>query len=140
IQREAEYQLLPFAQAHEMGVIVYSPMGSGLLTGAMTRQRIENLPANDWRSGDSAFRDPELSRSLAIAANLEKIAARIGATPGALAVAWTLANPAVSGAIVGFRRPDQVTQVMAAATLDLGKELVAEISELDERNADHRAS
>ncbi|HET9898230.1 MAG TPA: aldo/keto reductase [Streptosporangiaceae bacterium] len=139
LQREAEHQLLPFARDHEIGVIVYSPMGSGLLTGAMTRQRIESLPPNDWRSSDSAFRDPELSRSLEIAAKLQKIAARVGTAPAALAVAWTLANPAVSGAIAGFRRPDQVTPVMTAATLHLSRELAAEISGLDEQNADHSA-
>ena len=97
-------------------MIVYSPMGSGLLTGAMTRERIAALPDDDWRR-----REPGVPASRSFAANLalverlRAVAERHGTTPGAVAIAWTLRNPAVDGAIVGFRRPDQVDPIVAAA-------------------------
>jgi aryl-alcohol dehydrogenase-like predicted oxidoreductase len=119
VEREAEEELLPFAEREGIGVIVYSPMGSGLLTGRMTRERIESMPDNDWRKRDPSFQEPELSRHLKLVERLEEIAARRGTIAGAVAVAWTLRNPAVDGAIVGFRRPDQVDPILAAADLEL---------------------
>src|SRR5205823_9015374 len=116
-----------FAEREGIGVIVYSPMGSGLLTGRMTRERIENLPADDWRKQHEWFQEPELSRHLAQVERLEAVADRHDTTPGAVAVAWTLRNPAVDGAIVGFRRPDQVDPILAAAALDLTDEDVVAI-------------
>ena len=89
-------------------MIAYSPMASGLLTGAMTRERIAALPDDDWRKHDQRFQEPQLSRHLALVARLQGVAERHGTTAGAVAVAWTLRHPAVDGAIVGFRRPDQV--------------------------------
>jgi aryl-alcohol dehydrogenase-like predicted oxidoreductase len=127
IDRAAEAEILPLARRDGIGVIVYSPMGSGLLTGAMTRERIARLPADDWRSRDVRFTEPRLSRHLALAARLRVVAARHGVTPGAVAVAWTLRNPAVDGAITGFRRPDQVDPILAAASLELTSQDVAEI-------------
>jgi aryl-alcohol dehydrogenase-like predicted oxidoreductase len=127
VDRTAEDQILPFAEREGIGVIVYSPMGSGLLTGAMTRERIAKLPADDWRSRDPRFTEPQLSGHLALAARLEKVAERYGVTPGAVAVAWTLRNPAVDGAITGFRRPDQVDPILAAAGLDLTGQDIDEI-------------
>ena len=125
VAREAEDELLPFAKREGIGVIVYSPMGSGLLSGAMTRERIESLPEDDWRKHDARFREPELSRHLALVERLEAVAERHGATAGAVAVAWTLRNPAVNGAIVGFRRPDQVDSIIAAAMIALDDEDIA---------------
>jgi aryl-alcohol dehydrogenase-like predicted oxidoreductase len=122
IERQIEDDILPFADCHDMGVIVYSPMGSGLLTGAMTRARIESLPENDWRRRDRHFQEPELSRHLALVERLAAVAARHETTPGAVAVAWTLRNPAVDAAIVGFRRPDQVDPILAATSLELSDE------------------
>jgi aryl-alcohol dehydrogenase-like predicted oxidoreductase len=119
VERAAEDEILPYAEREGVGVIVYSPMGSGLLTGAMTRERIEQLPADDWRAHDPRFTEPQLSRHLALAARLRTVAERHGVTPGAVAVAWTLRNPAVDGAITGFRRPDQVDPIVAAAGLEL---------------------
>jgi aryl-alcohol dehydrogenase-like predicted oxidoreductase len=119
VEREAEEELLPFAEREGIGVIVYSPMGSGLLTGRMTRERIENMPDNDWRKRDPSFQEPELSRHLELVERLEEVAARHDTTAGAVAVAWTLRNPAVDGAIVGFRRPDQVDPILAGADLEL---------------------
>jgi aryl-alcohol dehydrogenase-like predicted oxidoreductase len=127
VVRDAEEELLPFAEREGIGVIVYSPMGSGLLTGAMTRERIESLPDDDWRKRDPRFLEPQLSQHLALAARLQVVADRYGTTPGAVAVAWTLRNPAVDGAITGFRRPDQVDPIVMAANLELSDADVAEI-------------
>ena len=124
---EVADDLLPFAEEHAIGVIVYSPMGSGLLTGKMTRERIHALPDDDWRKHDRRFREPQLSRHLALVERLQTVADRYDATPGAVAVAWTLRNPAVDGAIVGFRRPDQVDAIVAAANLELTDEDLDEI-------------
>jgi aryl-alcohol dehydrogenase-like predicted oxidoreductase len=118
IDREIEDEL-PFADEHGIGVIVYSPMASGLLTGAMTRERIANLPDDDWRKNDEIFREPRLSDHLALVERLRTVAARHDVTPGAVAVAWTLRNPAVDGAIVGARRADQVGPILLAADLEL---------------------
>jgi aryl-alcohol dehydrogenase-like predicted oxidoreductase len=125
--RGVEEEILPFAERAGIGVIVYSPMGSGLLTGAMTRDRIARLPDNDWRRRGEQFTEPRLSRNLAIVERLRAVAQRHDTTPGAVAVAWTLRNPAVDGAIVGFRRPDQVDPIVAAASLELTDGDVAEI-------------
>jgi aryl-alcohol dehydrogenase-like predicted oxidoreductase len=127
VAREVEEEILPFAERNGIGVIVYSPMGSGLLTGRMTRERIENLPDDDWRKHDERFQEPQLSQHLALVERLQAVAERHETTPGAAAVAWTLRNPAVDGAIVGFRRPDQVDPILAAANLELDDEDVATI-------------
>ncbi len=127
IDRDAEAEILPFARRAGMGVIVYSPMGSGLLTGAITRERIAAMPDNDWRKTDARFTEPQLGRHLALAARLRAIADRHGVAPGAVAVAWTLRNPAVTAAITGFRRPDQVDPILAAANLELTEQDMAEI-------------
>ena len=119
VDRAAEGEILPLAEREGIGTIVYSPMGSGLLTGAMTRDRIARLPADDWRSRDPRFAEPQLSGHLALAARLQVVAERHGVTPGAVAVAWTLCNPTVNGAITGFRRPAQVDPIVAAAGLQL---------------------
>jgi aryl-alcohol dehydrogenase-like predicted oxidoreductase len=128
VDRAAEGEILPFAEREGIGVIVYSPMGSGLLAGAMTRERIARLPADDWRSRDPRFAEPQLSGHLALAARLRVVAERHGVTPGAVAVAWTLRNPAVDGAITGFRRPAQVDPIVAAAGLQLTDQ---DINEMD---------
>ena len=127
VDRDAEREILPYAERHGIGVIAYSPMGSGLLTGRMTRERIEHLPEDDWRRHDARFRDPELSRHLALVDRLAAVAERHETSPGAVAAAWVLRNPAVDGAIVGFRRPEQVDPILAAAGLELTDENVDEI-------------
>ena len=127
IDRDVEPDVLPWCEEHDVGVIVYSPMASGMLTGKMTRERIEGLPENDWRRQSERFQEPELSRNLELVERLEAVAERHGASPGAVAVAWTLRNPAVDGAIAGFRRPDQVEPILAAAELELSDEEAAEL-------------
>jgi aryl-alcohol dehydrogenase-like predicted oxidoreductase len=125
VARDADEEILPFAERERIGVIVYSPMGSGLLTGAMTRERIESLPDDDWRKHNERFREPQLSEHLALVMRLQTVAQWLETTPGAVAVAWTLRNPAVDGAIVGFRRPDQVDPIIGGANLALDEEDVA---------------
>jgi aryl-alcohol dehydrogenase-like predicted oxidoreductase len=127
VELDAATDILPFAWRQRIGVIVYSPMGSGLLTGAMTPERIAALPDDDWRKSDPRFQEPELSRHLATVERLRAVAERHDTTPGAVAIAYTLHNPAVDGAIVGFRRPEQVDPLVSAANLDLTAQDFAEI-------------
>jgi aryl-alcohol dehydrogenase-like predicted oxidoreductase len=133
IARDVEGEILPFVEREGIGVIVYSPMGSGMLTGKMTRERIQGLPDDDWRKDDAGFRDPELARHLATADRVKAVADRLAVAPGAFAIAWTLRNPAVDGAIVGLRRPDQVDELLTAAALELGDEDAAEIEGVSPR-------
>ena len=123
IERDAEREILPFAGREGIGVIVYSPMGSGLLTGKMTRERIERMPADDWRRDDANFREPRLAHNLALAERTRRMAERLGTSAGAVAIAWTLRNPAVDGAIVGVRHPGQVDELLAGARLELDEDL-----------------
>jgi aryl-alcohol dehydrogenase-like predicted oxidoreductase len=118
IRRDIEHEILPYCQQEGIGVIVYSPMASGLLSGSMTRDRIANLPADDWRRRSSAFNEPNLTRNLGLVDELRATAKREGAhTPGEVAVAWTLQNPAVTAAIVGARSPEQVDGWIGAAAV-----------------------
>jgi aryl-alcohol dehydrogenase-like predicted oxidoreductase len=127
VERDIEREILPYAEREGIGVIVYSPMGSGLLSGRMTRERIGSLADDDWRKHDPRFLEPQLSDHLALVQRLTAVAERYGTIPGAVAVAWTLRNSAVDGAIVGFRRPDQVDPILPAASLELTDEDLAEI-------------
>jgi aryl-alcohol dehydrogenase-like predicted oxidoreductase len=127
IERDGERDLLPFADREGIGVIVYSPMGSGLLTGRMTRERIAGMPDDDWRKRDRRFVEPELSRNLQIVQRLAAVAERHDTIPGAVAIAWTLKNPAVDGAIVGFRSPEQVDPLIEAASLELSEDDITAI-------------
>jgi aryl-alcohol dehydrogenase-like predicted oxidoreductase len=127
IVRDAEAEILPFTQREDIGVIVYSPMSSGLLAGQMTRERIESLSDDDWRKRDARFREPQLTDNLQTADRVGSLAQRRGVSPGAIAIAWTLRHPAVDAAIVGLRRPDQVDELLAAATFELSDEDAAEL-------------
>jgi aryl-alcohol dehydrogenase-like predicted oxidoreductase len=127
IRRRIETEILPHCERRGIGVIVYSPMASGLLTGAMTRERAANLPKDDWRRNNPEFREPKLSQNLELVERLKKVAARYAATPGAIAVAWTLRLPAVTGAIVGARNAKQAEEVMRAGEIKLTPQDIAEI-------------
>ena len=119
IERDAEQEILPFAEREGIGVIVYSPMGSGVLTGRMTRDRIAGMPDDDWRKHDRRFIEPALSRNLEIVDRLAAVAERHETVPGAVAIAWALHKAAVDAAIVGFRSPEQVDPLIGAANLEL---------------------
>ncbi len=127
LRRDAEAEILPYCQEQGIGVIVYAPMFSGLLTGAMTRERAASLPANDWRKRHPAFNEPKLSRNLALVEQLREIGKRRGCGPGEVAIAWTLRHTAVSGAIVGARSAVQAEGVMRAAELQLSQDEIREI-------------
>jgi aryl-alcohol dehydrogenase-like predicted oxidoreductase len=127
VHREAETELLLFCRREGIGVIVYSPMASGLLTGTMTRERISALPKDDWRKNHPDFAEPKLPANLAIMGKLRAVGQRYGKSPGEVAIAWTLHNPAVTGAIVGARNAKQAEGVMRAGELQLTEEDVNEI-------------
>ncbi len=124
---EIEVSILPFALDHQIGVIVYSPMASGLLSGSMTRERIAGLPEDDWRKHSPNFREPLLSRNLRLVETLRAIGKRHNVTPGEVAIAWTLRNPAVTGAIIGVRSAQQASGIAGAAGLKLSPNDILEI-------------
>jgi aryl-alcohol dehydrogenase-like predicted oxidoreductase len=130
VRPEAESDVLPHALQNNIGVIVYSPMGSGLLTGAMTRARLAGLAEDDWRSRNPHFQEPLVTRNLAFADKLKEIAARHSRTAGEAAIAWTLHNPAVTAAIVGVRNAEQVAGVAGALDFRLSESEFAEIEAL----------
>ncbi|NTU59124.1 MAG: aldo/keto reductase [Chlorobiaceae bacterium] len=127
LRRAIEAEILPWCMEQGVGVIVYSPMLSGMLTGAMTKERAESLPATDWRRNNKEFQEPRLSRNIELVELLRSIGARYGRSPGEVAVAWTLRNPAVSGAIVGGRSAAQVEGIVGAGSFRLGDVELAEI-------------
>lgn len=128
LARDAEPDILPWCRAQNLGVLVYSPMASGLLSGKMTRERIANLPEGDWRRRNENYTEPKLTKNLALVDRLTAIGERHGVTAGQVAVAWTLHNPAVQTAIVGMRRPDQV-EIIGAAAVDLSADELAALAE-----------
>jgi len=132
VHPEVDQEILPFCLREKIGTIVYSPMASGLLTGAMTRERISKLPDNDWRKHDPDFNEPELSTHLTVVERLRLIGQRHGCSPGAVAIAWTLLNPAVTAAIVGARKSEQVNEVVAAAAIHLTQSDLEEIETIPE--------
>ena len=127
VHREIEDQVLPYCLREGIGVIVYSPMASGLLTGAMTRERALKLPKDDWRKNHPDFTEPQLSRNLALVDRLQEIGRRYNRSAGEVAVAWTLHHPAVTGAIVGARNASQAEGVMRVGEFRLANEDVTEI-------------
>ena len=129
IERGVEPEVLPYCANQNMGVIVYSPMESGLLTGAMTRERIAAFPPDDWRRNNRDYQEPNLTRNLQLVELLKQIGARHDKTAGEVAIAWTLRNPAVTGAIVGLRRAGQASGTLGAAGFRLSESEVTEIEQ-----------
>jgi aryl-alcohol dehydrogenase-like predicted oxidoreductase len=127
IRRAVDKEILPYCKQQGIGIISYAPMASGLLTGAMTRERAAVLPPDDFRSKNPEFREPRLSKNIELVERLRKVGARHGRTPGEVAIAWALSNPAVTGAIVGARNAKQAEGVMRAGELKLSPEEIAEI-------------
>ncbi len=128
LMRGIEENVLPYCEQHGIGVIVHSPMQSGLLTGAMTRRRIASLPDTDWRRTSLHFQEPNLSANLGLVEVLRSIGQRHGRSPGEVAIAWALRKPSVTGAIVGARRPAQIDGVAAAADFRLSPVELEEIA------------
>ena len=127
--RGVEPEILPYCAENNIGVISYSPMRNGLLSGAMTRERVAALAADDWRRRNPDFQEPALSRNLELAELLREIAKPHGRTAGEAAIAWVLRNPAVTAAIVGVRHADQVAGVVGAADLELSAAEAGRIAE-----------
>ena len=129
VTRQIENEILPYCAKKNIGVIPYSPMAAGLLTGSMTRERVANFIAEDWRRNLPNFKEPLLSRNLKLVEHLREIGNRHGRSPGEVAIAWTLNHPAVTGAIVGFRNPKQVAGIIGALEFRLQPSEVAEIED-----------
>jgi len=134
LNRKIEDEILPFCAENHIGVINYSPMVSGLLTGKMTAERIKNLPEDDWRKRSANFIEPKLAKNLQLVELLREIGKAHNVEPGVVAIAWTLRNPVVTAAIVGARRPDQVDGVLPAATFRLSEREIAKIEEFSTAN------
>jgi aryl-alcohol dehydrogenase-like predicted oxidoreductase len=128
IRREVEEDILPYCAEQNIGVIAYSPMGSGLLTGTMTRERLANLPEDDWRRRGPQFQEPLVTRNLKIVGKLNEIASRHHRSAGEAAIAWVLRTSVVTGAIVGVRSREQVAGVIGAMDFRLGEEEISEIN------------
>jgi aryl-alcohol dehydrogenase-like predicted oxidoreductase len=120
LRRDIEAEILPWCGEHELGVLSYAPMHSGLLTGSMTAERAAALPSTDWRSRNPEFQEPKLSENLALVERLRAIGAPAGATPGQVAIAWALEHERVDAVIVGARAPGQIGELAAAVELRLG--------------------
>ncbi len=135
LDRRVESEILSFTAREKIGVIAYSPMASGLLTGAMTRERVAALPADDWRKSNRNFQEPRLTQNLCLVRRLRDIGIRHGCSAGEVAVAWVLQNPAVTGAIVGARKPGQIKGLLGAARLQLSDNDISEIDQFLSRTA-----
>jgi aryl-alcohol dehydrogenase-like predicted oxidoreductase len=130
LRRGIEQEILPFCAANGIGVVVYSPMQMGLLSGTFTKARVSSLPTDDLRSRNAFYSEPALGRNLALVEKLRPVAARAGRTVAELAIAWVLRRPEVTAAIVGGRRPEQVAETIGAADWDLSPGEIAEVDAL----------
>lgn len=130
LRRDAEKELLGYCARNHIGVVAYSPMQAGLLTGAFTRERAARLPADDWRKRNPMFTEPELSRNLALVEKLAALAAKRGKTAAELAIAWVLRRPELTSAIVGARRPAQIEGTVGGADWELTAEEISQIEQL----------
>ncbi len=127
LKQDVAAEILPFCEENNIGVINYSPMQAGLLTATMTAERVAAMPEDDWRKNNAEFKSPQLEKNLALAKRLEAIGERHQVKAGVVAIAWTLANPAVTAAIVGGRNPEQVADTATALKFRLSAEEVQEI-------------
>jgi aryl-alcohol dehydrogenase-like predicted oxidoreductase len=127
VTSDIEKEILPFCREHHIGVIVYSPMKSGLLSGKMTRERIASLPPDDFRPRTVSFKEPLLTRNLGLVEVLRAIGQRHGHTPGEVAIAWTLRDSVVTGAIVGMRSAAQAKEIVRSAEFRLSADEIGEI-------------
>jgi len=130
VRPQIEDEILPYCGENNIGVIVYSPMQAGLLTGKMTRERINNMPDNDWRKGNDQFQEPNLTKNLKIAEKMEEIAGANNVSVPSVSIAWVLRRPEVTAAIVGARRPDQVDGIIGGGTFRLSEDEIAELDDV----------
>ena len=130
LKRDIEAEILPWCSANGVGIVAYSPMQAGLLTGAFTRERAAALGPDDWRSRNPFFQEPQLSRNLAIVDGLRPIAARLGITVAQLSLAWALRDPAMTSAIAGARNPTQIHETVQAGNIVLPASVIDEIEQL----------
>jgi aryl-alcohol dehydrogenase-like predicted oxidoreductase len=136
LRRDIEAELVPWCAKHHVGILAYSPMQAGLLTGAFTAERAAALPADDWRHGNPLFQEPQLSANLRVVERLRPIAARLGVGVAEVALAWVLRLPEMTSAIAGARSPEQIRQTALAGDLTLPTDALAEIDAiLAEREA-----
>ena len=129
LNRKIESEILPFAARNNLGVISYSPMGSGILSGGITRERIANFPTDDFRRNNKSYQEPLLTRNLRLVDLIRGIGASHGKSPGEVAIAWVLHNPSVTGAIVGARRPGQIAELVGAVDFRLNNADLQRIEE-----------
>jgi aryl-alcohol dehydrogenase-like predicted oxidoreductase len=129
LKQDVQNEILPYCQHNDIGVIVYSPMASGLLSGSMTKDRVANMPDNDWRKNSDEFKEPRLSRNLDLANLLTEIGFPHNVSAGVVAVAWTLHNPAVTAAIVGSRSQRQIEDMLPAAEFVLSDTEMEQINQ-----------
>lgn len=134
IHPDVEKDVLPYCEQQDVGVIVYSPMMSGLLTGSMNPERVQNMPEDDWRKRNPEFQEPRLSRNLELANLLSEIGYPHNVPAGVVAIAWALRNPVVTGAIVGGRRPQQIEDLVPAAEFRLSESELAQIDRFVEEH------
>jgi len=134
VHPDVEKDVLPYCEQQNIGVIVYSPMMSGLLTGSMNQERVQNMPEDDWRKRNPEFQEPRLSRNLELANLLSEIGYPHNVPPGVVAIAWTLRNPVVTAAIVGGRRPQQIEDLVPAAEFRLNE---SEMTQIDRFLQEH---
>ncbi|MEO8971357.1 MAG: aldo/keto reductase [Ktedonobacteraceae bacterium] len=134
IHPDVEKDVLPYCEQQDIGVIVYSPMMSGLLTGSMNAERVQNMPEDDWRKRNPEFQEPRLSRNLELANQLSEIGYPHNVPPGVVAIAWSLRNPVVTAAIVGGRRPQQIEDLVPAAEFRLSE---SEMTQIDKFLQEH---
>ena len=134
VNPKVQDEILPYCHENKIGVINYSPMASGLLTGKMSAERVVQMPQDDWRKRSPNFNEPKLSRNLKLAEVLREVGSAHDVEPGVVAIAWTLHNPAVTAAIVGARRPDQVDGILPAASFRLSEDEFTRISDFIRQN------
>lgn len=127
LRREVEEEILPYCRENQIGVVAYSPMQAGLLTGKFSKERVENLPPNDWRKANPFFTSPQLETNLSIIEQLRPIAEQMDITLSQLALAWVLRREEMTAAIVGARRPEQILETVKAGEIEIPGELLGKI-------------
>lgn len=130
LRREVEEEILPYCRENQIGIVAYSPMQAGLLTGRFSKERVQNLPANDWRKANPFFTSPQLEANLSIIEQLRPVAAQMEITLPQLALAWVLRRSEMTAAIAGARRPEQILETVKAGEIVIHDELLLKIEHM----------